>query len=99
MFEPTSRYHNLKVVRYTAPDGSHILYKQRRFLPNGDTLPVLFRTRVLPNDRLDLIAARTLGSPEQFWQICDANDAMNPFDLTAQPGRFLRVSNPHLEAG
>lgn len=99
MFEPSSRYYNLKVARYTAPDGSHVLYKLRRFLPRGDSLPTLFRVRVLSHDRLDLIAARTLGNPEQFWQICDANGAMNPFDLAAEPGRSLRVANPQVGVG
>ena len=33
-------------------------------------------------DRLDLITARTLGDPEQFWRVCDANDALDPAELT-----------------
>ena len=33
-------------------------------------------------DRLDNIAARYLGDPEQFWRICDANGAMRPDELT-----------------
>ena len=45
-------------------------------------------------DRLDLITARTLGDPEQFWRICDANNTMNPSDLTAETGRVLRVPVP-----
>ncbi len=48
-------------------------------------------------DRLDLITAKTLGDPEQFWRVCDANNAMNPFDLTAEPGRTLRVPVPQFE--
>lgn len=99
MFEPSSRYHNLKVARYTAPDGRHVLYKRRRFLPRGDSFPTLFEVTVQAHDRLDLIAARTLGNPEQFWQICDANDAMNPFDLANEPGQRLRVVSPRVEAG
>jgi nucleoid-associated protein YgaU len=51
---------------------------------------------VTEGDRLDLIAFRTLGDPEIFWRICDANDAMNPFDLVAdgEIGRKLRVPIP-----
>ena len=47
-------------------------------------------------DRLDLICARTLGDPEHFWRICDANDAMNPFDLTGSDavGQPLRIPVP-----
>ena len=46
---------------------------------------------------LDLIVeitARTLGDPEQYWRVCDANDAMNPAELTVRPGRTLRVPLP-----
>jgi hypothetical protein len=45
-------------------------------------------------DRLDLIAARALGDAEHFWQVCDANNAMNPFDLTAEVGSTLRIPLP-----
>jgi nucleoid-associated protein YgaU len=44
---------------------------------------------VKQSDRLDLIAARTLGDPLLFWRIADANDAMNPFDLLTR--RALRI--------
>jgi nucleoid-associated protein YgaU len=42
------------------------------------------------SDRLDLIAARTLGDPLLFWRIADANLALDPFDLV-EPGRALTV--------
>jgi hypothetical protein len=48
--------------------------------------------KVRQEDRLDLIAARILGDPEQFWRVCDANNAMDPLELTARPGRMIRVS-------
>lgn len=99
MFEPTSRYYHLKDARYTLPNGTHVLYKRRRFLPQGESMPQLFSVPVLAGDRLDLIAARTLGDPSQFWRIADANDAMNPFDLVARPGISLRIPNPQVGAG
>ena len=40
------------------------------------------------------IAARELGDPEAFWRICDANGAMRPDELTAVPGRALRITLP-----
>ena len=52
---------------------------------------------VVEGDRLDTIAARTLGDPEQYWRICDANIASNPPTLTAEPGRVLRVPVPWAE--
>ena len=53
--------------------------------------------RVVAGDRLDLIAARMLGDGEHFWQICDANNTMNPFDLTIEVGRTLRVPLPQFQ--
>ena len=38
-------------------------------------------------------ATRTLGDPEAFWRVCDANDALNPGELE-QAGRRLRVPLP-----
>lgn len=94
MFEPTSRYYQLETARLTTPDGRVIAYKRRRFLPQGRAMPLLVEVALAEGDRLDLLTARTLGDPEQYWRICDANDAMNPFELTDEPGRVLRVPVP-----
>ena len=67
---------------------------RRRFLPHGAGLPLLVEVTVAQGDRLDLIAARTLGDPEHFWRICDANDALDPVELTSEAGRMLRVPFP-----
>ena len=94
MFNYTSRYFNLETVKLTLPDGREAVYKRRRFLPHGATKPLLVEVVVSEGDRLDLITARTLGDPEHFWRVADANDAMNPFDLTAEAGSVLRVPVP-----
>jgi hypothetical protein len=94
MFEFTSRYYALETATYTAPDGRVVAYKRRRFLPRGEELQLLSEVTVVDGDRLDLIAGRTLGDAEQFWRVCDANNAMNPLDLTAEPGRSVRVPVP-----
>lgn len=94
MFEHTSRYYQIETAQLTGPDGRVIAYKRRRFLPQGETLPLLVEVTVTQGDRLDLIAARTLGDPEQFWRICDANDALDPLELTAEAGRVIRVPIP-----
>lgn len=96
MFEPTSRYFTLETATFTATDGRAIAYKRRRFLPRGEEMPLLVEVIVAQSDRLDLITARTLGDPEQFWRVCDANNAMNPTDLTAAPGLTLRVPVPQV---
>jgi hypothetical protein len=49
---------------------------------------------VTQGERLDIIAATYLGDPEQFWRICDANNAMRPDELTETPGRQLRITLP-----
>ncbi len=94
MFNYASRYYNLETVKLTLPDGREAVYKRRRFLPRGSAMPLLITVAVTEGDRLDLITARTLGDPEHFWRVADANDAMNPFDLTTDIGRVLRVPIP-----
>jgi hypothetical protein len=102
MFESTSRYYALQTATHEGPgdagDGpTEIAYVRRRFLPQGDDLPLLAEVTVEDGDRLDLITARTLGDPEQFWRVCDANNAMLPEDLTEESGRTLRVPVPQYE--
>jgi len=94
MTSTTGRYANLPTLSVTGPDGRIVTYVTRRFLPQGAAMPLLLGVTVTQGDRLDLIAARTLGDPEQFWRICDANDALDPFELTATLGRVLRIAVP-----
>jgi nucleoid-associated protein YgaU len=92
MFESNSRYAQIENAVLTTENGQVIRYKKRRFLPDGEKMPLLQEVTVTAGDRLDLIANRVLGDPEQFWRICDANNAMYPFDLTSKPGNVLRVA-------
>jgi hypothetical protein len=94
MFEHTSRYYDLETAKFVTKDGREIAYKRRRFVPPPSGA-LLVEVPVTEGDRLDLIAGRTLGDPEQFWRVCDANAAMNPADLTAQPGLVLHVRLPN----
>lgn len=95
MISPSSRYARTEEATWTPAEGDDpVRYLRRRFLPQGESLPVLTRVTVTDGDRLDLIAARVLGDPETFWRICDAQNGMNPPDLTAVPGRRLRVPIP-----
>ncbi len=97
MLEQDSRYTVLDDAVFDAPDGRRIAYKRRRFLPQGETIPLLAEVTVAPGDRLDVITYRHLGDPEQFWQICDANNCLNPFDLTGEVGTSVRVPIPQFE--
>ncbi len=96
MLNYTSRYYTLETAQLTTPDGRKIAYKRRRFLPNGERLPLLTEVIATRDDRLDRITAQTLGDPEQFWQICDANNAMNPDSLLSHSVQTLRVPLPQV---
>ena len=93
MFESTSRYNTLENATLESQDGRVIAYKRRRFLPDGNKMPQLVEVTVTQGDRLDLITARTLGDPGQFWCICDANNTIDSSDLI-EPGRILRMPVP-----
>lgn len=99
MEDPNSRYSATGTELFTLPDGRTVAYRKRRFLPQGQSMPLLAEVRAGRDERLDLLTFRTLGDPEQFWQICDANDAMRPEDLTANEERLLRVSMPQFPGG
>jgi hypothetical protein len=94
MFESTSRYFLLPDATLIYPSGRVLRYKRRRFLPPGSALPLLVELTLEQDQRLDNATARVLGNPEQFWRVCDANDAMNPFDLEIDKTRLLRVPIP-----
>ena len=90
MFDRSSRYFSIGNAEHVTPGGERLIYRQRRFLPQRAPHPSDRAVAVGAADRLDIIAARTLGDPLQFWRIADANHAMNPFDLV-EPGRLLDV--------
>lgn len=98
MFEETSRYAHLESAELTLPDGRRVRYLRRRFLPQGESLPLLVEVSVTEGNRLDQIATNTLGDPEQAWRIADANNAMHPGALLTELGRTLRIPLPEAQA-
>jgi hypothetical protein len=74
-----SRYALVENTTWDPGDGHLSVHKRRRFLPREEDIPLLSLVSIAPGDRLDRITASTLGDPEQFWQICDANNCMNPY--------------------
>ena len=79
-------------------NGSVTTYVRRRFLPQGQSLPLMMETAVAPGERIDLLSNRVYGDPLAFWRICDANDAIDPLEMlnaaAGDPTRRLRVPLP-----
>jgi hypothetical protein len=94
MFLVTSRYYGVQTAKTDGTDGKTIIYLRRRFLPSPDRFQLLQEHTVTDGERLDNITAQYLGDPEQFWRICDANNAMKPDDLTKPAGRKVRITLP-----
>ena len=94
MFLPGSRYAGLALVSWTDPNGNNVSYVARRFLPTADEFDLLQLHTVNAGERLDNITAEYLDDPQQFWRICDANEGMSPFDLTAKAGQKIRITLP-----
>ncbi|HEY2058907.1 MAG TPA: LysM domain-containing protein [Amycolatopsis sp.] len=94
MFSTTSRYYGLPTEVHELPDGREVPYASRRLLPLPEDLAQIGEHTVTPGDRLDRIAGQVFGDAEQYWRIADANRALDPDELTAEPGRRLRITLP-----
>ena len=95
MFPRTSRYYKIEVAKFVTPYGREIVYLRRRFLPLAPPAMIIAEHTVEEGDRLDNVTNQYfLGEPEQFWQLCDANYAMLPDELTEEIGRRLQVGMP-----
>jgi nucleoid-associated protein YgaU len=94
-FPPNSRYSGIETAKYVTADGHQIAYLRRRFVPPREDFTVIQEHTVSQGDRLDNIAAKYLGDPEQFWRICDANGAIQPEELTETPGSKVNIALPH----
>jgi hypothetical protein len=93
-FPPTSRYFKVATATYVDPQGNEHTYLTRRFLPPSSRFALLQEYSVQAGDRLDNLAAQFLGLADQFWKLCDANDAMIPEDLVGTIGSKLRITLP-----
>jgi nucleoid-associated protein YgaU len=98
MFDATSRYYSLETRTFETadPDGTPrtLRYCERRFLPAVSSGVTLMEHTVREGDRLDNIAARTLGDPLLFWRIADANSGMSPDTLCDEPGARITIAMP-----
>jgi hypothetical protein len=94
IFPANSRYQGTATAKLERADGSEVVYLRRRFLPQPERLVLLTEHVVVEGDRIDNVAARYLGDPEQFWRVADANRAMRPDALLDSVGRRLRITLP-----
>ena len=92
LFAPNSRYFGLDTAVLQTQAGVTIAYVKRRFVPAPESLTQVGTYVVVQSDRLDNIAAKQLGDPEQYWRICDANRALRPDALVGTVGRALRIT-------
>jgi len=93
-FPANSRYHTIQTLTLALPDGDSVVYLKRRFVPAPETMTVIREHAVKGGDRLDKLAGEFYGDPELFWQICDANRAMQPQDLTETAGVDITIAMP-----
>ncbi len=92
MFNSNSRYVSLPTLKLSMPDGRQVAYASRRFLPAVPSAGPIAEHTVKQGERLDNITALYLGDAQLFWQLCDVNNAMQPEELTAEPGSKIRIS-------
>lgn len=88
MFARGSRYERIADAVHIDGAGREITYKRLRIIP---TPRGVIGHTVAREDRLDLIASRYFGDPEQFWRIVDANGGMMPAELVAEIERRLVI--------
>lgn len=94
LFPPDSRYHGLETATWVDDEGETVTYLKRRFVPPPERFADIGEHLVADGERLDHLAHRYAGDPEQFWRLADANRAMRPEELTEEVGRRLRVTLP-----
>ena len=93
-FSSTSRYYNIATKSMINSKGETVVFIKRRFVPQSDKFFVLQEHTVKESDRLDNVTNQYYGDPERFWQICDANNAMQPDELTEEPDTIINITLP-----
>jgi hypothetical protein len=87
MFAPGSRYERVGEATFAHPDGRISTYKLLRIPP--PQAPASQTAEVAEGERLDLIADRFYGDPEQFWRLCDGNRILRPEDAEIAGRRLV----------
>ena len=93
-FSLSSRYRNVPVSTMEKENGDTIAFLNRRFVPPAESFFLLKEHTVSEGERVDHIANEYLGDPERFWQICDANNVIDPDELIENAGNKIRITLP-----
>lgn len=94
LFAPNSRYFTTNTTVMKRADDTEVVYLLRRFCPPPEAFAVIAEHIRTADERLDHIAALHLGDPERFWLLCDANNVVDPAELTRTPGRLILITLP-----
>lgn len=89
MFAPSSRYAQVPTGVFTDRDVRERPYVLPRPIPSPPA-PPRQRHVMADMERLDHVAGRAFGDPEQFWRICDVNTELRPDDLEVA-GRRITI--------
>ena len=93
-YDDYSRYRGLDLQSAVDASGRAVVVVARRFLPQPESLAQVGMVTVKAADRLDIIAAQQMDDARWWWRIADANGAIDPSELTADPGTSLRLTLP-----
>jgi len=92
LFSVNSRYLSIETAKWRDSNDREVIYLKRRFVPAPRGALDKVEHVITQDERLDNITARYLGNPEQFWRLCDMNNAMHPEELTNTIGKRLRIN-------
>lgn len=92
----TNLYGNGYIINFPSDGESLLLRDIINFVPDANDQ---YHT-LIQNERLDLIAYKYYGdaidrAAELWWVIADANNIMNPFDLSSFLGKDLLIPDIH----
>jgi len=93
MSDTTSRYAALTPMEVALPGGRHAAVLPLRIIP-PPAIAIQGEAATRQDERIDALAARTMGDPLLFWRLCDANLATDPQHLVGPSGRRLRLPVP-----
>jgi hypothetical protein len=88
MFFEGSRYIDVPTAELVDERGRRVRYKTVRFIGPASRR---WTHAASEGERMDHVAHRYYRDPERFWRICDANRALWPDDLLAEPGTLLKI--------